>query len=431
MLSWSLTLSQAMEMVTRAFYSRADLDLILSSPASARKAFAVRICAIAISTTSVAVPLAAPFINALAYSGGPRWLGAYGVAVAMGLAASALAVALTVALFRTIGPRRTRLVAQIIAAVVGAAFVIGVQALAILSSDTLSRIAALQSEAIERSRAGRRTARSGGRRAPSWATCLRLSASSSCSLAMLGAAVAAFSGRFAEHAIAAAGVSAAAIRQRRRSDAFRPATRVGRAAAQGMDAFAARPVARLADADAGALSAAAGAAPLAQLRRRRRRAGGARARVRDGGGTARRRTRLARRIGRGRAGPRGVGPDPAAETSCAPRSRRCSAASRWCCRRWSWCWRSPRRCNALVTAAGILVAAGSATLIQLWFRTQAKRSHFRRRQTSSRIATFAEAFSSISWAAAAGLAATGTWLALFPCAVAFGILAGAKMISPR
>ena len=87
--------------------------------------------------------------------------------------------------------------------------------------------------------------------------------------------------------------------------------------------------------------------------------------------------------------------------------------------------------NALVTAAGILVAAGSATLIQLWFRTQAKRSHFRRRQTSSRIATFAEAFSSISWAATAGLAATGTWLALFPCAVAFGILAGAKMISPR
>ena len=31
-------------------------------------------------------------------------------------------------------------------------------------------------------------------------------------------------------------------------------------------------------------------------------------------------------------------------------------------------------------------------------RTQARRKHFRRRQTSSRVATFAEAFSSISWA---------------------------------
>jgi len=143
LLSWSLTLSQAMEMVTRAFYARADLDLVLSSPASSRKVFAVRIMAIALSTTALAVPLAAPFINVLAWSGGPRWLGAYGVVIAMGLAASALAMALTVGLFRLIGPRRTRFVAQIVAAIVGAVFVIGVQAVAILSTNTLSRFAAL------------------------------------------------------------------------------------------------------------------------------------------------------------------------------------------------------------------------------------------------------------------------------------------------
>jgi ABC-2 type transport system permease protein len=47
------------------------------------------------------------------------------------------------------------------------------------------------------------------------------------------------------------------------------------------------------------------------------------------------------------------------------------------------------------------------------------------------MATFAEAFSSISWAAAAGLAANGTWLALFPALVAFAVLAGAKLVSPR
>ena len=72
-------------------------------------------------------------------------------------------------------------------------------------------------------------------------------------------------------------------------------------------------------------------------------------------------------------------------------------------------WRSPRRATALAAALGIVVAAVSATLIQLWFRTQARRKHFRRRQTSSRIATFAEAFSSIAWAATAGLAAAGHW----------------------
>ena len=87
--------------------------------------------------------------------------------------------------------------------------------------------------------------------------------------------------------------------------------------------------------------------------------------------------------------------------------------------------------DAVVACAGILIAAGSATAIQLWFRKQAKRIHFRRRQTSSRVATFAEAFSSISWAATAGLAASGTWLAIAPGMIAFGILAGSRAIRPR
>ena len=62
--------------------------------------------------------------------------------------------------------------------------------------------------------------------------------------------------------------------------------------------------------------------------------------------------------------------------------------------------------QAAVTASGVIVAAASATAIQLWFRVQARRSQFRRRQTSSRLATFAEAFSSIGWAATAALALT-------------------------
>ena len=87
--------------------------------------------------------------------------------------------------------------------------------------------------------------------------------------------------------------------------------------------------------------------------------------------------------------------------------------------------------DALVTILGVLLAAASATLIQLWFRKQAKRSHFRRRQTSSRMATFAEAFSSISWAGTAGLAAAGSWFALASGVLAFGLLAGVRAIRPR
>ena len=98
--------------------------------------------------------------------GGSRWLGAYGVIVAMGAAAAALAVALTVALFRVIGPKRTRLVAQILAAVIGAAFVIGLQVAAILSYGTLSRSERAAVGRRARARARRRQRCSGGRRAP-------------------------------------------------------------------------------------------------------------------------------------------------------------------------------------------------------------------------------------------------------------------------
>jgi ABC-2 type transport system permease protein len=86
--------------------------------------------------------------------------------------------------------------------------------------------------------------------------------------------------------------------------------------------------------------------------------------------------------------------------------------------------------SALVTAAGVATATASATSIQFWFRVQAKRSHFRRRQTSSRIATFAEALSSSSWAGAGALAAARTWLAIIPGLFALANVAGAWIISP-
>jgi ABC-2 type transport system permease protein len=86
---------------------------------------------------------------------------------------------------------------------------------------------------------------------------------------------------------------------------------------------------------------------------------------------------------------------------------------------------------AIVAALGIGAAAAAATSIQLCFRAQAKRSQFRRRQTSSRVATFAEAFSSISWAGAAALAAAGTAIAVVPAILAVAILAGVRLVRPK
>ena len=137
-------ISQAMKSITRAFYARSDLELILASPVETKELFGVRIATVALATTMMSLPLAAPFINVLIVLGGWRWLGAYGIIVAMGAAATALAVALTVAMFRVLGAKRTRFVAQVVAAVVGAAFVIGMQFAAFFSYGTISRSAVLQ-----------------------------------------------------------------------------------------------------------------------------------------------------------------------------------------------------------------------------------------------------------------------------------------------
>jgi ABC-2 type transport system permease protein len=57
LLAWALMLSQAIESVTRVFYARADLDLIMSSPVRLTNVFSVRIAAIALSVIAMALLL--------------------------------------------------------------------------------------------------------------------------------------------------------------------------------------------------------------------------------------------------------------------------------------------------------------------------------------------------------------------------------------
>src|SRR5262249_16254200 len=141
-LAWALMLSQAIESVTRVFYARADLDLIMSSPVRLTDIFSVRIAAIALSVTSMALLFSTPFVDVLVISGGTRWLAGFGVVIAFVLSAAAIAIAVTLILFRIIGPSRTRLVPPILAAVVVAGFVLPLPGAAILFSGTQLRFAA-------------------------------------------------------------------------------------------------------------------------------------------------------------------------------------------------------------------------------------------------------------------------------------------------
>jgi ABC-2 type transport system permease protein len=427
-LSFSLMLSQAMEQVTRAFYARADLDLILSSPVRVREVFAVRIGALIVSTSLLGLALAAPVINMLVWCGGPRWLAAYGAVTAMGLIASALAIAATVALFRLLGPKRTRLIAQIVAAVIGAAFVIFLQVAAIQSYGTLSRYAVLHSTTLVA-------------HAPELDSTLWLPARAALgdlrALAILFCAgllaaaltIAVFSRRFGDHVVAAASVAQAhhrsrAVRNFRGGSAMHalrrkewallkrdpwlvsqtlmqllyllpPALLLWKSFGTGTDALVLLvPVLVMA---AGQL--AGGLAWLA-----------------ISGEDA---------------------PDLVATAPVRPNAiLRAKVEAVMACIALAFApFLLPLAIVApyfaLTAAVGIAVAAASSTAIQLWFRAQAKRSHFRRRQTSSRMATFAEAFSSISWAATAALAAGGTWLALVPACAALMVLAGGRALAPR
>ena len=86
---------------------------------------------------------------------------------------------------------------------------------------------------------------------------------------------------------------------------------------------------------------------------------------------------------------------------------------------------------AAVAVLGIAVSAFSGTMIQIWFRAQARLSTLRRRQIPSRIVTVAEALSSILWATTAVLAAVGSWSATVTAFAALLVLASTWMIRPR
>jgi ABC-2 type transport system permease protein len=428
LLSFFLMMSQAMESATRAFYTRSDLDLILSSPAPTATIFAVRMATIALSIAMMALPLAVPFIDILVARGGWRWIGAFGLIAAMGAAATAIALSLTVALFRTVGPKRTRFVAQVVAAVIGAAFVIGLQIAAILSYGTLSRVSVVESQAVIAHVPGldsfmwwpARAAMGDGS---------ALVAVLAVSLVLLAAVIALIAPRFGEYAITAAG-AAHSTASARRSAPFRstspraalrrkewtllrrdpwlvsqtlmqmlylipPAVLLWRSFDDGSGAYvllvpvlvmAAGQLAgglswlAISGEDAPDLVATAPVPPSYIIRAKIEAVLGVIAIV------------------------------------FAPLLAVLAFASPW---------------HALVTCCGIAVAAGAATSIQLWFRTQAKRSQFRRRQVSSRFATFAEAFSSIGWAATAAVAAVNLWLAIVPGIMALAVVAGARVMSPR
>ena len=427
-LAWALMLSQAIESVTRVFYARADLDLIMSSPANLANVFSIRIAAIALSVTGMALLLSTPFVDVLVIGGGARWLLAFGVVIAIGLTAAAVAIAITVFLFRLIGPSRTRLVAQIVSAVIGAGFVIALQVAAILSYGTLSRFAVLTSDAA--------AAYAPALDSPLWWPARAaigdgelLSWLVAGGLLLLGAVMAMLSPRFADTVVSVA-ATARPVRRGPRATAFRSGSR--QQALRAKEFLLLRrdpwllsqslmqllylvpPALMLWRSFSESSSGIVLITPVIVM--------------------------AAGQLAGGLAWLTISGEDAADLVATAPlppssviRAKvevvLLSISAIFAPLIAALAFASVTQ--AIITALGVIVATISAGAIQLWFRVQAKRSQFRRRQTSSRLATFAEAFCSIGWAATAALAVTIPIAAMASGVMTAMILAATWKISPR
>ncbi|HEY8595103.1 MAG TPA: permease [Devosiaceae bacterium] len=430
LLFWAVMLSQALESVTRGYYGRADLDLILASPAPATKLFAIRTGAIALSTTTLSALLAAPAIDMLAWYGGAQWLAGYGVLLALGAAATGISVLVTLGLFRLFGARRTRLVSQILAAVIGAGFVIGIQAAAILGYGRLSRASILSSDSLANA-------------APDPSSILYLPARAFmgdpmallsvmvAGFGLLAVVIAATSNGFARLAIAATGVGEHDRGKTSVLKRFMPGSQ--RAAMRRkewrllrrdpwlisqtlMQVFYLVPPALLlwrnfgADASAYVIVVPVIVMATGQL------AGG-----------------LAWLAVSGEDAPDlvAIAPLPPRAILTAKIEAILGAVAIVVLPLVAiLAVLSPGM--AAITFGGAVISAISATAIQIWHRVKARRAMFRRRQVASRTATLSEAFSSILWAGAAAVAAANLWIfAVITGVLALGVLGIARLLAPR
>lgn len=427
-LFWTVMLSQALESVTRAYYARSDLDLVLSSPASSASVFAVRTGATALGTMLLACLLASPIVNVLVFHFGPHWLAAYGVLVAMGSFSAALAVMVTIGLFRLVGPGRTRLIAQIIAGIVGAGFIIGIQAAAILSFGSMDRFVVLQSPEF--------VAAMPDVTSPVWMPARAAMGDLGDLLLVfvlgvgtLVAVVAASSGSFATLAVAAAGVSQTRIQQ----GPARPFRRASQRHALRIKEW------RLLRRDPWLLSQT-----LMQILYLIPPALFLWVSYGQNAGTyvvvIPVIVMSAGQLAGGLSWLAISGEDAHDLVVTAPISPRAVLIAKieavltaiavvfapilacvWIAS-WDLAW---------VTALFVVISASSATAIQLWFRIPMRRAMFRRRQVASRAATISEALSSIMWAGTAVLVAGEQLLAILPGILAVVVLVVAWVLSPK
>ncbi|MBO6895454.1 MAG: hypothetical protein JJ866_26225 [Roseibium sp.] len=429
LLSFTMMLSQAMESVTRVFYARDDLDLILSSPAPSSDLFLVRIVIMALTSWVMSALVISPFVNVAVGLGGARWLAGYLVLFAVSLTATGLGVLVTLALFRMVGAQRTRLTAQILAAVVGAAFLIGLQVVAILFFGSMSRFTLFDPAFL--------ASHAPAAGSPWWFPAHAVAGAALPVLLLVAGSVVFFAAgawcgavQFRRIVILALGVTEKTPRAKASARAFRAYSPLGALVHKELKLIIRDPwlvsqtlmqvlylippavmlwVSFGQNTEISVIIAPVIVMAVGQL---------------SGG--------LAWLTISGEDAPDLIATAPISAFTrlwakvlsvltliaalMLPITLGLALVSLW---------------GAVVTFTGAMCAAASAILVQLWFRAQAKRTTFRRRQVASKASTFAEAAASIACAGATALIAAGSPLALLPLVLLMIVLGVSWSIRPR
>lgn len=118
----TLMVSQALMLITEALYQRGDLDLLLASPVPPWRVLIVRMGAIALNVAAFYLILLGAVFVWLPLFGGWKWMGFVPSVLGYALLGTALGLVVARGLFQLIGPRSTRVAAQILAALIGAFF---------------------------------------------------------------------------------------------------------------------------------------------------------------------------------------------------------------------------------------------------------------------------------------------------------------------
>lgn len=127
-LAATLMLSQALLASVETVYSRGDLDLLFSSPVAPWTVMMVRACGIALNVGSLYLTLVLLVLVWTPLTGATAWAVVLPSVLALSLTMTAVGLVIAKLLFTWIGPRNTRVTAQILAALIGASLFLASQA---------------------------------------------------------------------------------------------------------------------------------------------------------------------------------------------------------------------------------------------------------------------------------------------------------------